>query len=90
MGTLTPGATLIYESPDKGNTVYYREAGSSERKLVGYMASKPSALDEDILWRNIRNAAADNSALQKALDQCIVLYHLSTSTNTTPIFHHPV
>ena len=36
MGNLTPGATLVYESPDGGKTVYAREAGKSERQLVGY------------------------------------------------------
>ena len=34
MGSLTPGATYIYESPDGGETVYARKEGSTERILA--------------------------------------------------------
>jgi len=33
MGTLTPGATYIYERV--GSTVYSRESGKLERKVIG-------------------------------------------------------
>ena len=36
MGTLKPGATYVYESPDRGKTIYAREVGSMDRKIVGY------------------------------------------------------
>ena len=34
MGSLTPGATYIYESPDGGQTVYARESGRSTADVI--------------------------------------------------------
>ena len=67
---------LIYESPDKGDTVYAREAGTDNKVLV----KKPSIRDQladSRLWGNIHRSAAGNPALRKALDQCIIIYMLS-------------
>jgi hypothetical protein len=91
MGTLTPGATYIYER--NGDEVYAREFGQSpsERKLIGYqyeMENKPDPrtndgrplrehIKEDKLWGDIRRAAKTNSALQEALERAIIIYHLS-------------
>jgi hypothetical protein len=91
MGSLTPGATYIYER--NGDEVYAREFGqpTSERKLIGYqyeMEGKPDPrtndgrplrehIKEDQLWGNIRRAAKTNSALQEALERAIIIYHLS-------------
>ena len=72
--------TKIFESPDKGETVYAREAGSSERTLVSE-SNKVKSLHDQIkesqLWGNIKRASADNPALQKAMEQCILLYKLT-------------
>ena len=38
MGTLTPGATYIYERSE--GIIYAREFGSTERKIVGYESAK--------------------------------------------------
>jgi len=90
MGNLTPGATLIYER--SGEEIYTREAGQLDRNLVGYQYKKPvdtrtsdgrpliDHIREDKLWNEIRRAAKTNPALQKALEQCIILYHLSNPT----------
>jgi len=85
MGTLTPGATYIYERV--GNEIYARETGKTERKLVGYDHSPdPRTSDgrplhdhilEDKMWGEIRRMAPTNPALQKALDRAIMIYKLS-------------
>ena len=86
MGTLTPNATYIYEQ--NGEEIYAREAGKTERKLIGYQYENkvdPRTTDgrplhehlkEDKLWGEIRRAAKSNKALQSALDRAILLYHL--------------
>ena len=89
MGSLTPGVTYIYER--KGDEVYAREFGETERKLIGYkyeMEDKPDPrtndgrplhehLMESKMWGEIRRMAPTNPALQKALDRVIMIYRLS-------------
>ena len=87
MGTLTPNATYIYER--NGEEIYAREAGKTERKLIGYQYENkvdPRTTDgrplhehlkEDKLWGEIRRAAKSNKALQSALDRAILIYQLS-------------
>jgi hypothetical protein len=95
MGTLTPGARLIYERT--GDTVYSREAGSNERKVVGYDYKKDpldhrnymSDPNEGQLWHDIRQAALTDKNLQEALDRVKVMYYL-THEAKTPVQHHPV
>jgi hypothetical protein len=95
MGTLTPGATLIYERT--GDTVYSREAGSTERKVVGYDYKRDpldyrnymSDPNESQLWHDIRQAALTDKNLQEALDRVKVMYYL-THEAKTPVQHHPV
>ena len=86
MSTLTPGATYIYER--NGEEIYAREAGKTDRKLIGYQYENkidPRTHDgrplyehmkEDQLWGEIRRAARTNKALQSVLDRAIILYHL--------------
>ena len=87
MGTLKPGATYIYER--NGEEIYAREAGKTERKLIGYQYENKvdprtpdgrplyEHLKEDKLWGEIRRAAKSNKALQSVLDRAILVYHLS-------------
>ena len=89
MGSLTPGATYIYER--NGDEVYAREFGQTERKLIGYkyeMEDKPDPrtndgrplfeqLKEDKLWGDIRREARTNKVLQDVLERAILIYHLS-------------
>ena len=85
MGSLTPGATYVYERV--GDEVYAREFGATDRTLVGYdQKYDPRTQDgrplreqllEDKLWGNIRRAAHTNPALQDALDRAIMIYNLS-------------
>ena len=87
MGSLTPGATYIYER--NGEEIYARETGQTERILIGYQYENKvdprtndgrplhEHLKEDKLWGEIRRAAKSNKALQSALDRAILVYHLS-------------
>jgi signal-transduction protein with cAMP-binding, CBS, and nucleotidyltransferase domain len=87
MGNLKPGATYIYER--NGEEIYAREAGKTDRTLIGYQYENKvdprtndgrplyEHLKEDKLWGNIRRAAKTNSALQEALEHAILIYHLS-------------
>jgi hypothetical protein len=80
MGNLRPGVKIIYESPDKGGTVYGRYAGTNERWVVGYSQDTKDTLEsikEDKLWGEIRRAAKSNKVLQDALDRVKIIYELS-------------
>jgi len=83
MGSLTPGATLIYERV--GDVTYAREAGSdpSTRVIIGAKYDpnfSNSVLDRwelEVEWKDILKAAKDNAALQTAIEHVKILYHLS-------------
>lgn len=86
MGKLKPNATLVYESPDGGRTVYSREPGSPFRTLVGYSEEKKELLrqqQEKDLWDNIKIAAKTNPALHEALERVKLLYYLGEKKNGT-------
>jgi hypothetical protein len=70
---------LIYESPDKGETVYSREVGTTERTLVSESSKAKSMreqLIEDKMWGEIRRLAKTNPTLKDAVDKVIMVYHL--------------
>ena len=87
MGSLKPGATYIYER--NGEEIYARETGQTERTMIGYQYENkidPRTPDgrplyehikEDQLWGEIRRAAGTNTALQEAMKNVILIYHLS-------------
>jgi len=69
----------IYESPDGGQTVYSRELGGKEKTLHYVSPALKTEMKETLLtqeWLEIRHAAKDNPALQKSVDQLIMLYRL--------------
>lgn len=79
MGTLTPGATYIYERSD--GIIYAREFGKTERHVVGY----ESGSDHDLYKSNSRMLTKLNEvvkmcetdpAMRELLDQLFVLYNL--------------
>jgi len=79
MEILETNQSIIYESPDGGETVYGRYPGSKERFLVGKSLRKLSMekeLKDTKLWHEIRLAAETNETLKRALEQCIILYQL--------------
>ena len=70
----------IFESPDKGETVYIRKEGSLERVLYSESEKKRSLheeIKESKLWGNIHRAAKTNPALQEALDRVKITYYLT-------------
>jgi hypothetical protein len=70
----------IFESPDKGETVYVKQENSSKRVLYSESPEKRSLHDrimENQLWENIRRAAETNLALQEALNRVKVTYYLT-------------
>jgi len=80
MEKLKPDTQYIYEHAD--GITYAREFGAdpSTRKIIGMTMEKRTLRDEIMdakLWGNIKRAAEDNPALQKSLDQCILLYKLT-------------
>jgi len=70
----------IFESPDKGETVYVREEGKTFRHLHSE-SEKRRNLHKDIkesqLWGNIHRAAKTNPALQEALERVKITYYLT-------------
>jgi hypothetical protein len=96
MGNLKPDTKYIYERAD--GIVYAREFGAdpSTRVEIGrtYDPRMPDGrplhehMLEDKLWGDIRRAARKNPALQKALEQCIIIYHLGKDDNSPD--WHPV
>ena len=73
--------TDIFESPDKGETIYVRQTGSTDRYLVKENTSLISQIREDQLWGNIRRAAETNKTLADILNQAKIVYALIKKEN---------
>ena len=70
----------IFESPDKGGTVYRRKVGEINRELYRVsdeVAEQLAEIREDNLWGEIRRAAKSNKILQDALERVILIHQLS-------------
>ena len=68
----------IYESPDKGNTVYRRRANSSKRELV---IKKPGAHTIAPHLTEIVTESANDPALKEMLDKLQVYWSLRNAKN---------
>jgi len=99
MGTLKPGANYIYERAD--GVTYAREMGAdpNTRTAIGWDYGKEPNEVSTLFGMPLKKiaemvdmirASETNPALQKALEQCRILYHLSSTTSTSSITHHPV
>jgi len=87
MGKLTPGAELIYESPDGGKTVYCREVGTNKKHLVGYQVdpmykNMADGYWRETFWKDLLEESERNKTLKHAVDQCILIYNLSKDHDT--------
>ena len=71
----------VFESPDKGNTIYERELGSTERTLIKENTSMRDQVREQQLWHEIRIAARTNVALADILEQAVMVYALIKKEN---------
>jgi hypothetical protein len=76
MGNLVPGGTYIYESPDGGLTTYARLEGTTERIMIG-QSWQAKELVEQRMWNDIYKNRNQNTALQHAVEECIIIYKLS-------------
>lgn len=69
----------IFEDPNGFETVYIKLPGEEMRELsveTSDDVDKIAEIKQNKLWGEIRRAAKSNSALQNALDQCIIIYKL--------------
>lgn len=77
MGTLTPGATYVYERAD--GRIYAREFGSTERKLIGY-DSEVQEYKERRFYMNQMNDVLTmcerHPDMKDLLEKLFVLYNL--------------
>ncbi len=75
MGTLTPGATYIYERV--AGSIFAREFGKTERKLVGYVTDISPEIE---MYRSEINQVLlmceRDPAMKELLDQLFVMYNL--------------
>ena len=70
----------IFESPDKGETVYVRKMGSTDRVLHSESEKRKSLRDdikESQFWSRVHREAKTNPTLQEALDRVKVTYYLT-------------
>ena len=67
---------MIYESPDRGDTVYSRKEGESERKLIRTSLER-ERLDRVAKWIHILEVSETNSSLADAINQVEIIYELS-------------
>ena len=78
MGNLKPGATYIYESSDSGETVYAREMGAPpESRIMIGQSWQAKELIEQRMWTDIYKHRNRNTALQRSVEECIIIYKLS-------------
>ena len=76
MGSLTPGATYIYEKAD--GITYAREFGAPHNQRFEIGRDYQRFLKDELrLWEEIVRAGRTNQALQEALNRVKILYHLS-------------
>lgn len=75
MGSLKPGATYIYERV--AGSIFAREFGKSERKLVGYSTDMSPEIE---IYRSEINQVLlmceHDPAMKDMLDQLFVMYNL--------------
>jgi len=75
----------VYESPDKGGTIYRRKFGEIDReqyRVSDEVSEQLAEIREDNLWGEIRRAAKSNKVLQDALERVILIHQLSKDHGT--------
>ena len=75
MGSLTPGATYIYERV--AGTIFAREFGSTERRVVGYTTdvSAEFAMYKSEINQVLQMCETD-PVMKELMDQLFVMYNL--------------
>ena len=75
---MTEDPTYIYESPDSGDTIYRRLAGTNQREMVREGPLRQKMLRSQ-LWRDILLAAEKDPVLRSMLDKIEVYHRLKDS-----------
>jgi hypothetical protein len=75
MGSLKPGATLIYERAN--GVITAREFGSTEKRVIGYDIGHSPEQIHLSEWNDILRASEKNPTLQEAIERVIMIYNLS-------------
>ena len=68
----------VYESPDRGDTVYRRRAGTNQRELVREGPLRQKMLRSQ-LWRDIFQAAETDPVLKEMIEKVEVYHRLKDS-----------
>ena len=68
----------VYESPDRGDTVYRRRAGTNQRELVREGPLRQKMLRSQ-LWRDIFEAAETDPVLKEMIEKVEVYHRLKDS-----------
>lgn len=74
----------IFESPDRGKTIYRRKFGEKDRTLHSVDDSVTQTLDElknVKLLSEIYRASKTNKVLRDTLERAIMIYHLTEKDN---------
>lgn len=77
MGTLSPGATYVYERAD--GRIYAREFGKTDRKLIGYELGHQVAAERryyETHMNEILLMCERHPDMKELLDKLFVLYNL--------------
>ena len=69
----------VYESPDGGDTIYRRQAGSDQRELIHEGPLRRARLRSQ-LWRDIFYAAEHDAELQHLIDRVEIYHRLKSQT----------
>lgn len=75
-------AVYVYESPDSGDTVYRRRAGTNQREVIKEGSVRQRMLRSQ-LWREIFLAAETDPELTHMLEQ-VQIYHALKNTTLGP------
>lgn len=67
---------IIYESPDKGQTIYAREMNQPHRVLIK-SGEVENILDLGRKYLDIKKTAETNPSLKKALEEMELIYGLT-------------
>ena len=79
---MSDSTVYVYESPDRGDTVYRRRAGTNQRELVREGPLRQKMLRSQ-LWRDIFEAAETDPELKHMLEQ-VEIYHALKNTTLGP------
>ena len=79
---MSDSTVYVYESPDRGESLYRRRVGTNQRELVQEGPLRKKMLRSQ-LWRNIFEAAETDPELRHMIEQ-VEIYHALKNTTLGP------